>query len=601
VTGPRSCTTAGDTAGSADVLRARSAGEPAGLRRAVLVLGGVAALLVVGYLTAYAVAGSGIARGATVLGVSIGGLSREEATRVLTRELRDESEARVPVTAGPVQRAVAPARAGLSLDVAATVESAQARTWNPVDLVDALLGGDDVEPVVDVDRTRLRAAMDRLGDRVDRDPTEGAVRITGTTARPVRPADGLRLQRRGAADALVDGYLDTERGPSPVRLPTRVTEPEVGQDAVDQAMSEVAEPALSAPVALTVEGTSVASVQLPPEDIGRALRFEATDEGGLQAVLDGERLHAGVADELAPVEEPARDATFDVSDGRPRVVPSRQGREVLPDSLAAAVLPVLTEKGAARAATVTVEVSEPDVDTALAESLGVRRQVSEFTTYYPSDFPGRLTNIHRAADLMDRTLVLPGDVFSFNETVGERTEERGFAAGFIIDDGRLEVDFGGGVSQLATTTFNAAFFAGLEIVEHNPHSFYISRYPEGRESTIAWGVKDLRFRNDSDHGIFVTTSYTDSSVTVRMYGTRRYRIEATQTPRFDVKPFEVVHDPRPEGVEPGSCVATEGVPGFKVVVTRHFYVPGPGGEQVRTERFGTKYDPEAEVVCDSSG
>ena len=101
---------------------------------------------------------------------------------------------------------------------------------------------------------------------------------------------------------------------------------------------------------------------------------------------------------------------------------------------------------------------------------------------------------------MDRTLVLPGKVFSLNRTVGERTEARGFAAGYIINNGQLEVDFGGGVSQLVTTTFNAAYFAGLEIVEHHPHSFYISRYPEGREATVAWGVKDLRFRNDSPNG-----------------------------------------------------------------------------------------------------
>ncbi|HYJ77924.1 MAG TPA: VanW family protein [Actinomycetes bacterium] len=570
-------------------------------RRAVLVVGGVAALLVVGYLTAYAAAGSGIARGTTVLGVAIGGLSREEAARVLTRGLRDEASARVPVTAGSVRRTVDPGRAGLSFDVDATVESAAARTWNPLDLLDALAGGDDVAPVVDVDRPALRAAVDRVGDRVDRPPVEGDVTIKGTTARAVRPRDGLRLQRPAAGDALADGYLDPGRGSDPVEMPTTITEPTVGQGAVDRAMADVAKPALSGPVALTVEGTSVTTVQVLPEAVGSALTFEPTGDGDLRAALDGQRLHAAVAGELAPVEEPARDASFDIVDGKPRVVPSQQGREVLPDSLAAAVLPALTEEGAARAATVAIEVSEPEVDTALAESLGVRRQVAEFTTYYPSDFPGRLTNIHRAADLMDGTLVLPGDVFSFNETVGERTEERGFAAGFIIDDGRLEVDFGGGVSQLATTTFNAAFFAGLEIVEHNPHSFYISRYPEGRESTIAWGVKDLRFRNDSEHGIFVTTSYTDSSVTVRVYGTRRYRIEATQTPRFDVKPFEVVHDPRPEGVEPGSCVATEGVPGFRVVVTRHFYDLRAGGEEVRSERFRTKYDPEDEVVCDSSG
>jgi vancomycin resistance protein YoaR len=505
------------------------------------------------------------------------------------------------VTAGSAQRSVAPARSGLSLDVGATVDSARARSWNPADLLDALVGGDDVPPVVDVDRPALRAAVDRLGDRIDREPVEGDIAIKETTARAVRARDGLRLQRVAAADALADGYLDPDRGSAPVELPTTVTEPKVGQEAVDRAMADVAQPALSAPVALTVEGTSVATVQVPPDDVGDALTFEPTAGGDLRAALDGDRLHAAIADELAPVEEPAKDATFDIVDGTPRVVPSQQGREVLPDSLAAAVLPALTESGGARVATVTIEVSEPEVDTALAESLGVRRKVAEYTTYYPSDFPGRLTNIHRAADLMDDTLVLPDEVFSFNDTVGERTEERGFAAGFIIDDGQLEVDFGGGVSQLATTTFNAAFFAGLEIVEHNPHSFYISRYPEGRESTIAWGIKDLRFRNDSGHGIFLTTSYTDSSVTVAIYGTRRYRIESTTAPRTDVKPFEVVQDPRPEGVEPGSCVATEGVPGFKVVVTRHFYEPGPGGAEVRTEDFRTKYDPENEVVCNSAG
>ena len=133
--------------------------------------------------------------------------------------------------------------------------------------------------------------------------------------------------------------------------------------------------------------------------------------------------------------------------------------------------------------------------------------VSEYTTFYPSDFPPRLTNIHRAADLMDDTLVLPGKTFSMNKEVGERTGARGFAQGYVISGGKLQVDFGGGVSQLATTTFNAMFFAGLEDVEHHPHSFYISRYPEGREATVAWGVEGSavpqrhRHRHLHHHGL----------------------------------------------------------------------------------------------------
>ena len=275
-------------------------------------------------------------------------------------------------------------------------------------------------------------------------------------------------------------------------------------------------------------------------------------------------------------------------------MPSRLGNEVLPETLAAAVLPVLTQTGAARTVDVTLEPSEPELSTEEAQALGITERVSTFTTYYPSDFAPRLTNIHRAADLMDRTLVMPGKVFSLNRTVGERTPERGFAAGYIINNGQLEVDFGGGVSQLVTTTFNAAYFAGLEIVEHHPHSFYISRYPEGREATVAWGVKDLRFRNDSPNGILVTTSYTNSSVTVNVYGTKRYRIESVKGERYDIRPFEVINDTRAEGVNQGDCVATEGVSGFRVVVTRLFY---EGNTRVKSEEFRTKYEPEHEVRC----
>lgn len=564
-------------------------------RRVLLTLAAAAGALLLLYLAAYLLAGPGIARGTTVLGVPIGGQSRAGAAATLERELRDESQAPIEVRAGPRQGAVDPTRAGLSLDVGATVESALARSWNPVELLDGLVGGDDVDPVAAVDRVALRAAVDRLADKVDREPVDGAVRFTRQGAvRTVDAEEGVRLRRASARDVLVESYL-VRSGRQAVRLPARVEPPRVDQSEVERVAAEVAQPAVSGPIALTVEG---ATVPIPPVAIARSLTFVADGGGRLQPRLDAERLHASVASQLAPVEDPARDASFDIVNGQPRVVPSRQGREVLPETLAAAVLPVLAETGAARAVSVPLEVSDPDVDTALAESLGVTEQVSEFTTYYPSDFAPRLTNIHRAADLMDDTLVMPDTVFSLNRTVGERTAERGFAAGYIINNGRLEVDYGGGVSQLATTFFNAAFFAGLEIVEHNPHSFYISRYPEGRESTVAWGFKDVRVRNDSGHGVFITTSYTDSSVTVRMWGTKRYRIESTKGPRYDVKPYRVEYDPRPEGTEQGACVATEGVPGFRVVVTRHFY---ESGEQVRTESFRTKYEPEHEIRCGSSG
>ena len=108
-------------------------------------------------------------------------------------------------------------------------------------------------------------------------------------------------------------------------------------------------------------------------------------------------------------------------------------------------------------------------------------------------------------------MLAPGDTFSMNGIVGERTGENGFTEGFIIADGVFKEDLGGGVSQLATTLFNAMFFAGLKDVEHRPHSFYIDRYPVGREATVVWGALDLRFQNDTPYGVLVDTSTTPST------------------------------------------------------------------------------------------
>jgi hypothetical protein len=108
----------------------------------------------------------------------------------------------------------------------------------------------------------------------------------------------------------------------------------------------------------------------------------------------------------------------------------------------------------------------------------------------------------------------------------------------------------------------------------------------------------VRVRNDSEHGVFMTTSHTSSSVTVRVWGTKRYRIESVKGPRYDIKPYTVVYDPRPVGTSQGDCVAQQGVSGFRVVVTRIFY---EGGQRVRSEEFRTRYNPENEVRCGSSG
>jgi vancomycin resistance protein YoaR len=566
---------------------------PASRRRGLRWAGAALGVLAVLWLGLYVAAGSGIPRGTTVHGVAIGGLSEARASDALRRGLADDARAGMPVVVDGERLTVDPVSAGLTVDVADTVARAGSRSWNPITLVRGLFGAHDIDPSVAVDQAKLRTALAALAAKIDGKPVEGDVRFEAAQAVPVAPRRGRTIDRSDAGQKIRDAFLHDS---SPVELATTVVQPKVGQLEVDRAVREFGDPAMSGPVDLVV---SSKTLSLSPDEFAPYLSMAPDAAGRLQPALDGVGLKKAVLDaQLGPLEVASKDATFRIVNGRPVVVPAKPGRVVDLATLQAALLPALTQTGDARRAEVALVVGVPKLTTAAAQALGVTELVSTFTTHYPSDFPPRLVNIHRAADLMNRTLVLPGQIFSMNKAVGERTKERGFAAGFIINGGKLEVDFGGGVSQLATTTFNAAFFAGLDDVEHHPHSFYISRYPVGREATVAWGVKDLRFRNDSGHGVFVTTGYTNSSVTVRIWGTKIYTIKATRSARYNVHPFKIQYDKRPAGTTPGSCVHQDGVEGFAIDVKRLFY---QGGAQVRSESFHTRYDPEARIVCGQSG
>jgi vancomycin resistance protein YoaR len=254
-----------------------------------------------------------------------------------------------------------------------------------------------------------------------------------------------------------------------------------------------------------------------------ALRF-APANGAVAVSLDGPTLARAIAPTFAPVLTEPRPASFAVSGTSVSVVPSRTGRSVDPARLAERVA---AAAGSGRVR-LPITVREPSLTTAEARAMRIRERVSTFSTPYACCQP-RVTNIQRAAAILDGTIIPAGARFSLNEALGERTRARGFVPAPQIADGRLEDAVGGGVSQMGTTVYNAAFFAGLEIVTHTPHEFWITRYPAGREATISWGGPELIFRNDWDAAILMKVTATDTSLTVSMFSSRLGRRVATQT------------------------------------------------------------------------
>jgi vancomycin resistance protein YoaR len=230
-----------------------------------------------------------------------------------------------------------------------------------------------------------------------------------------------------------------------------------------------------------------------------------------------------------PAPTTARDASITLVNGAPHITPSIDGSMCCavdtPDRLIAAV------DGGTGTATISLEVTKPGLTTEAATALGIvgpvgtttiwknQPQVNSFTTYYDPGQP-RVSNIHRIADIIRGTIVRPGQTFSINTIVGQRTVDKGFVIAGAIANGEHDNEVGGGVSQFATTMFNAAFFDGLPFKEYQAHSEHFDRYPFGREATMGFEHPDLQWVNNTPYGIMVWTSYTDTSITVTLYSTQ---------------------------------------------------------------------------------
>lgn len=565
-------------------------GSWTGSRRIALPLAGGALVLGLGglYVTGLVVGGD-IDRGTRVHGVDIGGMTRSEARQALARQLGPLAAAPVAMRIGDHVEKAEPAELGLSLDIAATVDRA-VRTGNgPDDVIGRLFASGDraVEPVIRMNEQTGRAALDRIGAATGRQARDGSIAFAQGTAKAVLPQPGLDLIEEQALDAVRGAYLRADSGP--VVLPVEHTQPRIGAEETGRALRQFAQPAMSGPVTLTVAGQRMS---ISPTVLGEHLEMRPDDQGRLVPALDSKGLLAApaVAGPIDEVTRSPRDAAPGL-DADGRVVlgdPSRPGREVTEAALGRAVLPLLTRSGAARSGEVATVAVQPDLTSDEARRLGIKEKVSSFTVAFPPA-PYRSTNIGRAVELINGSVVMPGQEWSFNRTVGERTPENGFVDGIMINNGQYVKSPGGGVSAVATTMFNAVFFAGLKPVEYGAHSFYIERYPEGREATVAWGTLDLRWINDSGHPLYIHAESTDSSLTITLLGTKKYdEVRATKGPRTNIT------QPAKRTVSGPECEVQTPLEGFDVTVGRVFV---QGGSEVGREEFKTHYTPRDEVVC----
>jgi vancomycin resistance protein YoaR len=433
---------------------------------------------------------------------------------------------------------------------------------------------DRVHLHVTYDESRLEGILDGWSAETQHGEVEGGLRFEGARVVEIQPHIGtgiLRDEARRRLQAMLAGPTRPV-----VTLPVGTIHPQVDRAAV-AAAARRANRLLAHKITLVID-----DVPLPVTKAQLAAAMGTRISGHrLDVTIDGARLHFALGAAMTLFESPPVDATFAVTEQNAvHVVPSRVGHAIDMDAVARAIL------AGHRRITAPVTTVAPQRSTKWAQSLGIVEQVSSFTTEYP---PGqtRVENIHRGADLLNNTIVEPGRIFSLNQTIGPRTAARGFVTAPVFAEGEFFDDYGGGVSQLATTTYNAGFFGGYKDITHQPHTIYIDRYPAGREATVNYGAIDLQFQNDTHHGILIRTYYSDTSITVTLYGDNDGRTVREEN-RVLTNPVPVtdklVTCPAPPNVDPNNVCATlsagetarvsNGDNGFDVAFDRVIDQPG---------------------------
>jgi vancomycin resistance protein YoaR len=574
-------------------------------RTAVLVLAPLLILLlpVAVYATDRWVNSGDLPRNASVAGVDVAGLTPDEALTVVRAE-QDAIYAQPSLfVVNGTTFELDPADVGLTLEVETAV--AQVDTARDDGLIDGLLpwvrsftSSTVNSPVtVAVDGDAIDRVIEQWEHEAIRVPAfDGDITVVGRTVEIDYPRAGLRIDRE-AAHAVVESALLTGRH-GPEEIPLLDLPAALSTEDLDDAAATI-EQLISRPVTLR-NAVSDATLVITPTEIADAVTIDFVIESPahINIGLDPEIMKAALEPRAAALEEPPVEVQIDtnVATGRVSVTPPENGSRVDLDAVTPAVQAAALGNG--RGYLPIVADVEPNTTIEEVEAWGQLELVSSFTTRYPSGQP-RVTNIHTMAKTIDGSIVWPGETFSINETVGRRTEAKGYVRDGAIINGEVyccdsPTNVGGGVSQFGTTFFNAVFFGGYEDVEHQPHSIYFSKYPEGREATLGYPHPDVVFRNNTDAPVIIRTGRTGSSVTVVFFGNNGgLKVASERSDRRNFTEPRVIYEENPS-LSPGvEKVVSRGSEGWTVTVTR--VITFPDGTVVR-EPFVWRYRGNAKKI-----
>jgi vancomycin resistance protein YoaR len=478
---------------------------------------------------------------------------------------------------------VTPEQIGLELDLPATVNGIRKNVFT---FLKSSVFSSEIKPTINLDENTFKTALAKVITANTKDPINATLATQGGKVVTTEAVSGTEIDWEKTKKSLRESWLYEGRKAEVV---IAYIPPAVSNEDVNKVRSNLADLAVAAPITLKI---GARSVEISPEIIGTALKFIPNKEK-LESKFDENVIISEISRQIPNIQTTASDAKFDFIGDKVVVVPAQEGIKFNPGQLDAALSPVFRQKDN-RVVNLDSAVIKPLISTESLDALGIKEQLSTFRQDFDY-LPYRETNVGQAARYMDGKILKPGEIYSMNETIKERTTKNGYVKGIYIGEGgRFDFGLGGGVSIITSATWTAAFYAGLERIEQRAHSVHIARYTPGLEATVSWPKLDLKFRNNTKNNILIKAIPARDGITISMYGTKEYdRITAKFGEPYNLNnKIDTVNSYDP------NCLAQDPAPGFKIVVTRQFW---KNNSIVQSENLTTSYKPSDHVICLKEG
>jgi vancomycin resistance protein YoaR len=490
----------------------------------------VPAVILVVLIIAWAVDTSSgeVARNVAIGGRAVGGSSESELAAEVRDAASDFADTVIEIHTEGRSYETTAGEIGLMVDedrTAANAKDIDSDTFvlfRPFVWLASLVADRDAAVAYQLNGDKVTSTMLALegDDRVP--PTEPTVELVEGVFKVVPGKEGSGIDPADVAEALPRAAKATSLG-EPIRIEVdTVALPPLGTPAKAEEAAAGAEALVNQPITLT---TSAGNREISSDTLRTWVTLSTNPDGSVVVDLDPARVDPVLKGAFANIAGGPKDATFTIQDGKPVVVPEQPGRVCCGEGSATKIMESL-RAGTRTIALDLVDGGAPSFTAAQAAELGIVEEIGNPTVFGPTTehkcCESRVTNIHRMADLVRGQIIKPGDTFSINKLVGPRSRAKGFVEGGAISGGVFVTGIGGGISQFATTLFNAALYAGLDFGEYQSHSLYISRYPKGHEATLSYPHPDLQIKNTTPYGVLIWPTYTDTSITVHLYSTKHF-------------------------------------------------------------------------------